>query len=181
MPKKKNILVHTCCAPCLCFTHKKLKEDGWDITLFWFNPNIHPFEEYRRRLDTLRQYAARTGLPCLYRETYDLKNWLCFTEKGWKSEKKLRCGLCYELRLRETGRMAREKGFDGFTTTLLYSRYQFHEDIRSLAEKIGEEQGVEFIYSDLRTGWQEGIRISKEMGLYRQRYCGCIFSETEKG
>jgi hypothetical protein len=91
-----------------------------------------------------------------------------------------RCLYCYASRLEQTAKAAMELGFDAFTSSLLYSRYQSHEAIKFLGEKIGREYGVEFHYADFRSGWQEGIRISKEIGLYRQKYCGCIYSEKER-
>jgi predicted adenine nucleotide alpha hydrolase (AANH) superfamily ATPase len=91
-----------------------------------------------------------------------------------------RCQACYYLRLSYTAKIARSQAFDGFTTTLLYSRYQKHEWIKSTAESLAKEYGVSFYYHDFRAGWSEGIRISKEAGMYRQPYCGCIYSEKER-
>lgn len=178
--KDKKILVHTCCAPCLCYTHKKLQEEGYEATAFYSNPNIHPEEEFQKRTEALRAYERATGLSVIINGTYGLADWLSRTERGWKAGKKERCLLCYEMRLRETAREARKRSFPLFTTTLLYSIHQMHDAVAKLAQQLGREEGAEFVYLDLRKGWNEGIRISREMGLYRQKYCGCIFSESER-
>jgi hypothetical protein len=91
-----------------------------------------------------------------------------------------RCSHCYEVRLRHTAEQARKGFFDAFTTTLLYSRYQKHDLIRTTGEDIAREFDIPFFYKDFRAGWEEGVRLSKDMGLYRQKYCGCIFSEKER-
>ena len=146
------------------------------MTGFFYNHNIHPYTEYRLRLEALRQYAKLVELDVIYREEYLLEEFLSNVAAGSQE----RCGYCYRSRLEETAKTAAELGFKRFSSTLLYSRYQNQGMIREFGEKLGERYGVKFHYEDFRRGWQEGINLSKEMGLYRQKYCGCIYSEKER-
>jgi epoxyqueuosine reductase len=171
-----KILLHLCCAPCTIYPLRILREQGITLQGLFFNPNIHPFLEYKKRLDTVREYTAREGLELSVAEGYPIEDFLQKTAFMGKD----RCSYCYEVRLRHTAEQARKGLFDAFTTTLLYSRYQKHDLIRATAEAIAREFKITFYYKDFRVGWEEGIRISKEMGLYRQNYCGCIFSEKER-
>ena len=132
--------------------------------------------EYRRRLDALTSYAALEGLAVIREESYPLEDFLrriVFREEE-------RCLHCYSLRLSHTARIAKRERFDAFTTTLLYSLYQKHDLIRKVADEVAGTQGIPFVYRDFREGWSEGVRISKERGMYRQPYCGCIYSEKER-
>jgi len=171
-----NILLHVCCANCAIIPVKTLRERNHRITGFFFNHNIHPYQEFRRRLETVKDYASRVSLEMVWREDYLLEEFLANTA----SEPLARCGYCYRSRLEETARLAAEQGFEAFSTTLLYSRYQRHDLIVREGELLAERFGLQFFYQDFRTGWREGIDISKAMGLYRQQYCGCIFSEKER-
>ncbi|MBN1897162.1 MAG: epoxyqueuosine reductase QueH [Spirochaetes bacterium] len=173
----KKILLHICCAPCLCYSHQALQENDLDITGFWCNPNIHPLTEYNKRLDALHAYQTITKLDIIYDKDHNINAWLTRTKKGWPlKDKKKRCLLCYKIRLEKAACMAQDKGFDLFTTTLLYSKYQFHDEIKTMCEDLSKRYRIGFLYKDFRKGWKEGIEISKKMNLYRQRYCGCIFS-----
>ena len=171
------LLVHACCGPCAITVFQVLAARGEDFTGFFYNPNIHPLTEYLRRRDALRQVGERLGVPIVFADSeYDPALFLrlaAFKEKD-------RCRSCYTLRLDRAAREAKAQGRVGFTTTLLYSRYQAHEAIREAGEEAGRAHGVEFVYEDFRPGWEEGIRLSKEWELYRQPYCGCIFSEFER-
>jgi predicted adenine nucleotide alpha hydrolase (AANH) superfamily ATPase len=146
------------------------------VTGFFYNHNIHPYQEYCLRRDAVVQMAEQESMPLIMRDDYDLDGFL--TNVATAPEQ--RCTYCYASRLRATARVAFEEGFDAFTAALLYSRYQKHDEIRALGEQIGREYGVAFHYEDFRPGWQEGIKLSKEQGLYRQQYCGCIYSEKER-
>jgi predicted adenine nucleotide alpha hydrolase (AANH) superfamily ATPase len=172
----KNILLHTCCAPCTIYPLKKLLEREFTVTGFFFNHNIHPYQEYCRRLDAVRNFAGQKSLEMIYRDEYALEIFLSAVSAN-SSE---RCTYCYFSRLDATAAKAAELGFDAFTSSLLYSRYQNHDLIVQSAERAAERHGVNFYYEDFRPGWQEGIKESKEMGLYRQQYCGCIYSEKER-
>lgn len=171
-----RVLLHTCCGPCSIYPLRTLRSAGHQVTGFFYNHNIHPFQEYSRRLVALRDMAEKEGMPVIVRDEYDLEGFLASVA----SQPEQRCGYCYSSRLRATAATASERGFDAFTASLLYSRYQQHDMIRELGEKIGREYGITFLYQDFRPGWQEGIRLSKELGLYRQQYCGCIYSEKER-
>lgn len=171
-----KILLHTCCGPCALFPLRQLRLAGHDVTGFFYNHNIHPYQEYVRRRDTALQMCEQEALPLLIRDEYNLEEFLA----NVAAEPGKRCTYCYASRLRATAQTAAEGGFEAFTASLLYSRYQKHDEIGTLGEQIGNEVGVPFYYQDFRTGWQEGIRLSKEQGLYRQQYCGCIYSEKER-
>lgn len=171
----KRLLVHTCCAPCLIAPLQELRKD-WDVTLLWFNPNIHPYTEYVKRRDTLKEYAEKEGIPVIWQDEYDLTMYLNAT--GTQSTN--RCAGCYDLRLMRTAQIAMGQHFDAFTTTLLYSKYQKHDEIKAVGERLANQFGVDFFYQDWRPLWQQGIDLSKAAGMYRQSYCGCIFSEKER-
>ncbi|MDI6855927.1 MAG: epoxyqueuosine reductase QueH [Candidatus Thermoplasmatota archaeon] len=170
-----KILTHVCCAPCFTYVHKKLKEEGNEVIGFWYNPNIHPFLEYRARLESLLRYQELENVEIIYKDEYNLKEFL----KGQVNAKD-RCKFCYEHRLRETAKTSKEKGFEAFTTTLLESPFQKHELIKEIGEKSGKEFGVKFYYEDFRAGHEQGKKLASALSLYRQRYCGCIFSEHER-
>jgi predicted adenine nucleotide alpha hydrolase (AANH) superfamily ATPase len=146
------------------------------VTGFFYNHNIHPYQEYTRRRDAAVQMAEQQNMPLIVRDDYDLEGFLA----NVAAQPDKRCSYCYASRLRAAAEEAASGNFDAFTASLLYSRYQKHDEIRKLGEQFGEEFGVPFYYQDYRSGWQEGIRLSKEQGLYRQQYCGCIYSEKER-
>jgi hypothetical protein len=171
-----KIYLHMCCAPCALYPYYRLREEGMDPIGFFYNPNIHPYLEYKRRLETVREFSARVGLEVHSREEYELDAFLVRVAGTGPA----RCEQCYRIRLDAAAAAAREKGMPLFTTTLLYSKYQKHELIKGVAAEMAAEHGVEFYYEDFRRGWREGIVESKAMGLYRQQYCGCIYSEYER-
>ncbi|HOG17095.1 MAG: hypothetical protein A4E73_01219 [Syntrophaceae bacterium PtaU1.Bin231] len=170
------MLLHICCGPCTIFPLKALRGDGFAVQGLFFNPNIHPYQEYRRRLDTLRAYAETESLEVRYDEEYPLEEFLAHV--ALRPDQ--RCRHCYESRLRKAANAAREEGCSLFTTTLLYGIYQKHDLVAEIGREIAKETGVEFHYRDFRTGWKEGVDLSKERGMYRQPYCGCIYSEKER-
>uniref|UniRef100_A0A7V4G9P3 Epoxyqueuosine reductase QueH n=1 Tax=Desulfobacca acetoxidans TaxID=60893 RepID=A0A7V4G9P3_9BACT len=171
-----KILLHICCGPCAVYPVEVLRQAGHEVEGFFYNPNIHPYQEFRRRMDTLEEYAGMVDLPVRWDQSYDLEEFL--RQVVYREEQ--RCGLCYRMRLQRAARAAREGGFEAFTSTLLYSRHQQHELICRTAAAAGAEMGITFHYEDFRRGWQEGVAKSKELGLYRQPYCGCIFSERDR-
>lgn len=145
-----------------------------EVTLLFFNPNIHPLQEYARRRQGLYQVAEAVGVPVLCPERYDPR--MYFRAVAFREER--RCLLCYSMRLERTMHIARRGRFDAFSTTLLYSKFQKHDEIRSMGEAMATD--VPFYYEDFREGWSEGVARSKEMGIYRQQYCGCLYSEAER-
>jgi len=171
-----RLLLHICCGPCAVYPVKELRSAGIEVTGFFFNHNIHPYTEYRLRRDAVKSYAELVELEVIYRDEYRLEEFLA----NVASQPASRCGYCYRSRLEEAAKSAAELGFSCYSSTLLYSKYQNQDLIRQYGEELGERYGVRFYYDDFRRGWQEGIDLSKEMGLYRQKYCGCIYSEKER-
>jgi epoxyqueuosine reductase len=171
-----KILLHICCAPCAIYPVQELRVGGNQVTGYFFNPNIHPYQEYIRRRETVRKFADLIELAVIYRDEYRLEEFLA----NVAANPDQRCLYCYSSRLEIVAAAAVELGFESFSTSLLYSRYQKHEVIRETGERIGEKYGITFHYADFRKGWQEGISVSKKMELYRQQYCGCIYSEKER-
>lgn len=174
-----NLLLHMCCGPCSCYPVKKLRQEGIEPVGYFFNPNIHPYKEWDMRLKTAREFAAKVDMKMYDDDNYRLRD---FLRRALAAEavENGRCRMCYTWRLEETARFAAEQGFDAFTSTLFYSIYQQHELMKETAEHFAKLYGVELYYEDFRPGWQEGIDISQELELYRQPYCGCIFSEEER-
>lgn len=171
-----KILLHICCAPCTIYPLQVLRDSDHDVHGFFFNPNIHPYLEYCRRRDTLQRFAEEENLPVIWKDDYEMEEFLrnvAFREGD-------RCRFCYYQRLSYAAHITKKGRYDGFTSTLLYSRYQNHALIRSIGESVAKEKGVSFLYHDFREGWERGIRLSKARGMYRQQYCGCIYSEKER-
>lgn len=171
-----KILLHICCAPCATYPVERLRRGGYQVQGFWYNPNIHLYREYCRRRDSLKDYAARVDLAVSYEDKYGLREFLRLVGDG----KGDRCPACYHLRLQRAARVAGQGEFDAFTTTLLGSPHQRHDLIRNIGEQAGRENKIEFYYQDFRPGSREGSRLAKEMNLYRQQYCGCLYSEYER-
>ena len=171
-----NTLLHICCAPCSIMCIDTLRAEGIEPVGYWYNPNIHPVTEYRARRDTLIQYAMDIGMELKVRDDYGLREFVRAIYPALED----RCGTCYEMRLFETAKFAAENGFDRFSTTLLISPYQNHELLIDTAEKAAKEYGVEFLYRDFRPRFREGQQKARELGLYMQKYCGCVFSEEDR-
>ncbi|MDD2366272.1 MAG: epoxyqueuosine reductase QueH [Desulfuromonadaceae bacterium] len=171
-----RILLHICCGPCALYPILTLQAAGHDVTGFFYNHNIHPYTEYLKRRDTALQMAEQNGIDLIVHDDYDLEGFLA----NVANEPDRRCTYCYSSRLKATAKAAVKGEFEAFTSSLLYSRYQKHDEINQLGARFGDEAGVAFLYEDFRQGWQQGIKLSKEMGLYRQQYCGCIYSEKER-
>jgi predicted adenine nucleotide alpha hydrolase (AANH) superfamily ATPase len=171
-----RILLHVCCGPCALYPLRTLRTAGHDVTGLFYNPNIHPYQEYVRRRDAAREMAQREQMTLIMQDDYDLEGFLA----NVAADPAGRCSYCYASRLRATAQAAARERFEAYSASLLYSRYQKHDEIHQLGEEIGREFGVAFHYDDFRPGWQEGIRLSKELGLYRQQYCGCIYSEKDR-
>ena len=170
-----RILLHQCCGPCSVFPVKELKNGGHDITAYFFNPNIHPLTELFARFEQAVLFNRAEKLKMIMDDTYgliDFARTAAFHENS-------RCLPCYSVRVDRAAELAAKNGFDCFSTTLLYSRYQKHELIIEACEAAAEKHGIKFHYEDWRCGWQYGIDESKRLEMYRQKYCGCIYSEQE--
>ncbi len=171
-----KVLLHVCCGPCSIYPVRVLREANHDVMGFFYGSNIHPYSECLRRRDTLAEYANSIDLKLIISEDYNLEHFL----RNVAYREQQRCLFCYEERLRSTALMAKRGKFDGFSTTLLYSKFQKHETIQSIGRSVAQEVGIPFIYQDFREGWKEGVDTSKSLGMYRQQYCGCIYSEKER-
>lgn len=165
-----------CCAPCSIYPLEILEGEGARVFGFFCNPNIHPYQEFLRRREAVQEFAESAGLEVIYKDDYDVVGFL--RQVAFRESQ--RCSVCYNLRLDAAARLAKKSRMDGFTSTLLYSKKQNHELISQMGEEIGRRRGIPFLYRDFRLGWKEGIQKSKEMNLYRQEYCGCIYSEEER-
>jgi len=172
----KSVLIHTCCAHCGAYTVDYWRKTGYQVSAFWYNPNIHPYLEYRERLNAMKSLAQQANLPLIISDSYDVINYFRQVV-GHEPE---RCQHCFCLRLGKTAEVAREKGFAAFTTTLLISPHQKHDLVRETGEELAKQSGVEFLYADLRKRYSDSRHITKPMNLYRQQYCGCIYSEWER-
>ncbi len=171
-----KLLLHTCCGPCSIYPVQLLRDEKMTVMGFFYRHNIHPYTECLRRQETLTRYAESIGLKLLVQPGYELERFLqavVFREAE-------RCRHCYYDRLKTTALMARRGKFDAFSTTLLYSKLQNHELVKSVGEAVGQSVGVPFYYRDFRQGWKTGIETSKRLGMYRQSYCGCIYSEKQR-
>ena len=174
---KNKVLLHTCCAPCLTYVADKLRKDGYEnVTSYWYNINIHPYTEYKARLEALEIYTKRIEMPLIIDYDYGIRE---FTQNV-SGNIDARCYFCYYSRLERTVKYAKENGYDSFSTTLLVSPYQKHELIIKICKELAEKYGVEFIYQDFREGFRIGQQMAREAGIYMQKYCGCIYSEEER-
>ncbi len=174
----KRVLLHICCGPCGTYPIERLREEGFQVTGFWYNPNIHPWQEHQRRRESVQKYAAAVDLPVIWYEQYEMPLYLRAVAGHEKFRE--RCRICYQMRLEKTARMAAEGGFDAFTTTLLISPHQDQALIRHIGEEVAEQWEVEFYFENFRRGWSERGRLTREHDLYQQGYCGCIYSEWER-
>lgn len=172
-----KILVHLCCGPCAIAPVQALLEAGHQVTGFFYNPNIHPLQEYLRRRDGMFAVAERLGIPVICKDDeYDPQTY--FRAVSFRESN--RCLLCYVMRFERTLAIAKRGGFDAFSTTLLYSKFQKHDEMRRLGADMAVGTGVVFHYQDFREGWSHGVTTSKDWGIYRQQYCGCLYSEFER-
>jgi predicted adenine nucleotide alpha hydrolase (AANH) superfamily ATPase len=171
-----KILLHTCCSNCAIYPVKKFRKEGHVITGFWFNPNIHPYQEYKSRLESVRTLSALWNIDVIYMDDYGLVDFL----RTVVGKEKERCPFCYSMRLEKTASEAAKRGFDAFTTSLLISPYQDISALSAIGERLSDTYDVQFYFEDLRPGFEEAMKLSKELSLYRQKYCGCIYSEMER-
>ena len=176
-----KLLLHACCGPCSLEPVRLLQGAGHDLALAYMNSNIHPAQEYAHRRDTLLAWAKTEGIPVV-EGVYDAALWeeavaLVVAAPGY--ERKERCRACYRLRFEEAARYGAEHGFEGIGTTLSVSPYQSTEVIAEELERVGAEYGLAVVFEDYRPCYPEATRRSRELGMYRQNYCGCRFSAVE--
>jgi len=172
-----KILLHTCCSNCAIYPLEALKNAGFDPILFWYNPNIHPYTEYKLRLESLKKLQQLWSLEVIYDDDY--REFYRFLRAVAGKERE-RCEICYKIRIERTAKKAKKSGIDNFTTTLLVSPYQKFDKIIKIGEEIGKSYGLNFVAQDFREGFRKAMKTAIELGLYRQKYCGCIYSEAER-
>lgn len=180
-----SLMLHSCCAPCSSYVLEYLSH-YFKITVFYYNPNIYPNEEYIKRKEEQKKFISdfNTEYKVNFIEgPYDSKKFYQVS-KGFENEKEggLRCFKCYDLRLRETAKLAQSKAYDYFTTTLTISPYKNAQKLNEIGAELEREYGVRYLYSDFKkkNGYKRSIELSNEYNLYRQNYCGCVFSQIEK-
>jgi len=172
----KSVLVHCCCAHCAAYTVDYWRQQGYEVSGLWYNPNVHPYLEHQSRLGAMESFAQEVALPLFVVEGYDLVEYFRQVV-GHESD---RCRYCYRLRLSRTARIARLMCFGAFTTTLLISSQQKHDILLEVGNELAREKGVYFLYADLRKYYSDSRHMTKPLNLYRQQYCGCVYSEWER-
>ena len=173
---KAKVILHICCGPCAVYPVSALKNEGFDVEGFFYNPNIHPYSEYKKRHEAVLAVAERLSLSVIYHR-YDFEKFL--REISSIADRGEQHMFCWKIRLEETARVAAEHGIPNFTTTLLSSPYQDIDKIKTLGEELALKYGLRFLAMDFRSGFAESHKASKEWQLYHQNYCGCIYSEKE--
>jgi epoxyqueuosine reductase len=172
-----DILLHICCGPCLIYPFSRLKERGFKLRGFYYNPNLYPLDEYPRRREGVERLSKEFFLEVEYPQ-HDSSDFLQAINAAGSLERPQRCIACWSLRLRKTAQAARANGLVMFSTTLLVSPHQDHDLLRELGHKIGREEGIDFYYEDFRPGFKQAQIQAKQKGIYRQKYCGCKYSQA---
>lgn len=172
-----KLLLHTCCAPCLIFPLERLRQGGFQVEGLFYNPNVHPFSEYKNRKQAVENFSQTVNINVIYPE-YRPEEF--FQALNLKEALPERCSICWSLRLKKTAQIAKEKGCTYFSTTLLVSPYQDQELLQKIGSDIAKEAGVEFYYEDFRPGFKKAHAEAKSKGIYCQKYCGCIYGELEQ-
>ncbi len=174
----KKLLLHVCCAPCGAYSAEFIQNEGYDVTYYYYNPNIYPSAEHNRRLEELKRYTADKNIPLII-ETPDYENWDKIVA-GFENEPERgnRCKICYKMRLEKTVKKAKELGFGYFTTTLSISPHKSYEMISEISKELSLRYEVEYLDVNLkkRDGYKKSVELSKKYGFYRQEYCGCKYS-----
>ena len=172
-----KILVHSCCGPCSTYVFKRLREQGFAPYAYYYNPNIYPLEEYEKRKKTFNAWCKKQDIPRID-SYYDPEEY--YEALDGEVRKPPRCEKCFRLRLSKTAFKGAQNGFRFFTTTLLISPYQDHKLIQQIGDEEGAEVDIGFYYEDFVRGYNKSCEISKEEGMYRQKYCGCKYSLAER-
>lgn len=166
--------MHMCCAPCANFPVDELKSRGIELEGLYYNPNIHPYEEFKKREREVKRLGDIYNIKIHFLEDFEQKIW-----EELKNGDKNRCKMCYNKRLDRLFRFAKVRDFDAVTTSLLISPYQDHEEIKRLAERYSSKYQIPFYYEDFRPNYRESQNMAQANGMYRQRYCGCVLSLME--
>jgi len=172
-----NVLLHICCGPCMIYPLQKLRSSGCRVSGLFYNPNIHPEQEYAKRREAVEALSGAMHLAVEYPEYLPSE---FFQAIGDDISAPQRCLRCWRLRLKISACRAKEAGCDAFTSTLLVSPYQDQDSLKQLGNEVGREYGVDFYYEDFRPGFRQAHEEAKKQGIYCQRYCGCSYSEIER-
>ncbi|MDD5155815.1 MAG: epoxyqueuosine reductase QueH [Candidatus Omnitrophica bacterium] len=172
-----KLLLHTCCAPCLIYPLEKLRAKGDSVTALFYNPNVHPFAEYKNRKQAVEDYSRKANLEVIFPEYKPAEYFQAVNTKEYGKE---RCIACWSIRLKKAAEVAKARGCEAFTTTLLVSPFQDQELLKKIGSDIAKEEGVEFYYEDFRPGFKKAHEEARVKGIYCQKYCGCIYSEIER-
>ena len=172
----KSVLIHSCCAHCAAYAAQYWRRQGYEVSTLWYNPNIHPYMEHQRRLEAMKSLAQARNIPLIITEGYDIIDYF----RQVVGHEAQRCQYCFKLRLSKTAETAHQMGFNAFTTTLLISPHQKHDLLREIGNKLAGEKDMPFLYVDLRKRYSDSRRMTKGLELYRQQYCGCVYSEWER-
>lgn len=173
---KPKLLLHACCCHCAAYTIQHWIDLGYDTTVYWYNPNIHPYTEHQERLVALRKMSEIQGFKLIENTNYDIAEFLNLTAEKQTD----RCYYCFTMRLAETAKMAREMEMDVFSSSLLISPLQKHDLLPVVGKEQEQKSNVNFLYEDLRKHYSDSRRITKPLNLYAQKYCGCVLSEYER-
>ena len=181
--KKPSLLVHSCCAPCSSYVLEYLS-DYFDITVLYYNPNIFPEEEYYKRKEEQKRLISEMDKGVKFIDC-DFESEVFYENiKGLENEKEggKRCEVCFEIRLSKTAKLAKENNFDYFVTTLSISPLKNAEILNNIGNELSKEYGVKYLPSDFKKkeGYKRSIELSKEYNLYRQDYCGCVYSRERR-
>ena len=175
---KPKLLLHTCCGPCVINVIKQLSEK-YQVTIFYFNPNIHPRKEYLARKNEVTHYLDKIKVAFIEGE-YNTKQWFELT-KGLENEPERgkRCDVCFQFRLGETVKKAKKLGFEAFATSLSISPHKNYQSISQIGQRLAKEHDIEFVDHDWKkqNGYKHACQMAKEEGFYRQNYCGCVYSQ----
>lgn len=176
-PAIHHLLLHVCCAPCATHPIRQLSSQ-FDLAVFFYNPNIQPETEYIQRQNEIERLLSKWGVPFI-RQSYDAMEWFSRV-RGHENdaEGEIRCSICFQMRLDRTAQFAMENGFTHFTTTLTLSPHKNAKEIHEIGFSVAKMHAVTFLPFDFKkkNGFQIATRISREEGLYRQNYCGCLYS-----
>ena len=178
MDTRIPLLLHACCAPCSLEPLRLLREEGFEPVICWTNPNIQPVAEHERRLETLLAWARDVAKVEVIVAGDDRAAWERSVAPLWEDRER-RCAACYALRLAEAGRIAKERGFTHISTTLAVSPYQLYGTCMRALEAVAAKEGLAAVVRDFRPNYPDATRKARELGLYRQNYCGCRFSAAE--
>jgi hypothetical protein len=171
-----SVLIHACCAHCTAYIVDYWRHQGYELNVLWYNPNIHPFMEHQQRLKAMQTLATELNFELIIENGYDIIRYFRMIVK----HEGQRCRYCFQLRLQKTAENAIKHGYCAFSTSLLISPYQKHDLLQEVSHSIARDMDIEFLYADLRKHYSDSRRMTKPLELYRQQYCGCVYSEWER-